>query len=291
MSHQTREFRPEADLGRTVDAFWMHARGTDRSDGSADDCREAAATLVPIIPDGCIDLIFRARPRPADGAIMEGELFVAGPNARVYTVAVEPGTCFVGVRLRPGMSRLLIDADPASLTRPEIAATQIDPAFAGLADRLCAAAGEPLRMMTILRAEVRRAAALNTRGRPPRSIRQAIAWLGQVDPATPVGAVARLLDRSPRSVHREVLAWTGLAPKTLARILRLQAALRRIRIEPDLSLGLIAHETGYADQAHMTRDFQRLAGSTPANWRLPLPENAVAAPSPICSRRGLPIGP
>ena len=36
------------------------------------------------------------------------------------------------------------------------------------------------------------------------------------------------------------------------------------RPEPKPSLAAVAHAAGYADQAHMTRDFRLLVGRTPA---------------------------
>jgi AraC-like DNA-binding protein len=46
-------------------------------------------------------------------------------------------------------------------------------------------------------------------------------------------------------------------------VLRFQ---RAIRLAPQIdSLGLLAAEAGYADQAHLTRECRRLAGITPSD--------------------------
>jgi len=60
-----------------------------------------------------------------------------------------------------------------------------------------------------------------------------------------------------------MLRWSGLAPKPLARILRLQRTLAALRAGR-LPLALIAAHMGYADQAHMNREMKVLAGATPA---------------------------
>ena len=53
--------------------------------------------------------------------------------------------------------------------------------------------------------------------------------------------------------------------KTFARTVRLQAALRRIAGGQPLADVAIA--CGYYDQPHMTRDFSRLAETSPAAWQ------------------------
>jgi AraC-like DNA-binding protein len=250
MSALAREFRPEPDLERIVDAFWVHDAGL-----------AAPGSTVRVLPDGCADLVFRSRRRLSDGAPVEAELFVAGAAVRAQAVPVEPGVCFVGVRFRPGMSGLLVDADQRALAGRDTVAGEVSPALARLADRLGATGGVPGTALSVLREEVRRAAAAGGRSRPPRRVREALALLG--GPAR-VDAVARAVGVAPRTLHRDVVAWTGLAPKTLARVLRFRAALARLGSTPPGSLARVAQELGYADQAHMAREFREFAGMPPS---------------------------
>ena len=55
----------------------------------------------------------------------------------------------------------------------------------------------------------------------------------------------------------------GLPPKAVARVLRFRRALRLLDAAGGLPLGQIAPDCGYYDQAHLNRDFRRLAGATP----------------------------
>ena len=77
-------------------------------------------------------------------------------------------------------------------------------------------------------------------------------------PARSAGAAGT----SPTSSRRS----TGSDPKAMARVLRFERA-RWMIVRPDRpTLATVAAECGYADQAHMTRDFQALAGASPMAW-------------------------
>lgn len=57
----------------------------------------------------------------------------------------------------------------------------------------------------------------------------------------------------------------GLAPKTAARIVRFDRA-RHALAAGTTAIADVAAMTGYADQAHLTREFAALAGCPPARW-------------------------
>ena len=59
------------------------------------------------------------------------------------------------------------------------------------------------------------------------------------------------------------MRWSGLSPKILARILRMQRTLAAIR-RGTAPLAHVALHMGYADQAHMTRELKDLSGYAPS---------------------------
>jgi hypothetical protein len=72
-------------------------------------------------------------------------------------------------------------------------------------------------------------------------------------------------DTSIRSVQRRVSHVTGLTANRIRQIVRAREAAERLRRgEPILD---VAHDMGYADQAHLTRDLKRLTGYTPGRTK------------------------
>jgi len=61
--------------------------------------------------------------------------------------------------------------------------------------------------------------------------------------------------------------FVGVPPKLMARIVRFDRAVRRLRSGAKVSWAALAAELGYYDQAHLVRDFQEFAGATPTDTR------------------------
>lgn len=80
-----------------------------------------------------------------------------------------------------------------------------------------------------------------------------------------VEAVAREVMLSPRQLRELMVAELGISPKRLCRQFRFDAVIARLAAGP-VVLADVAAEVGYADQAHLTREFRQMAGCTPTQW-------------------------
>ncbi|MCO5734228.1 AraC family transcriptional regulator [Rhizobium sp. SSA_523] len=61
-------------------------------------------------------------------------------------------------------------------------------------------------------------------------------------------------------------ASTGVAPHAWQMLVRIENA-KRLLSEEHMPLAAVASEAGFADQAHFTRSFRKLVGTTPARWK------------------------
>ncbi|MEO5833325.1 MAG: AraC family transcriptional regulator [Nakamurella sp.] len=110
---------------------------------------------------------------------------------------------------------------------------------------------------------------LRTRLQGDDSIRPELMWawdriVAGAVPAT--GALADEIGWSRGYFARVFAAEYGLRPKETVRVARFSRA--RIALgRPGASLADVAAQCGYADQAHLTREWRRLAGCTPSGWR------------------------
>lgn len=81
-----------------------------------------------------------------------------------------------------------------------------------------------------------------------------------------VGSLAQELGWSRKRLASRFREQVGLPAKACARILRFQRALRLLERNDGTPWAEIALACGYFDQAHLNRDFRRLAGSTPSEF-------------------------
>jgi AraC-like DNA-binding protein len=189
-----------------------------------------------ILPDGCLDLIWS-----------DGRLLVAGPDTVAHEMASPKGREYAGLRFRPGTGPSVFGVPAYELTDSRAALDEIWPhrLVASLADRVSEAADRTGALLEIARGRI------------------------EVDPVTdavveelrkgrPVARVAEAVGLSERQLLRRSLAAFGYGPKTLARVLRMEKALAMAA--SGVPAAEVAASTGYADQAHLSRDVKALAG-------------------------------
>ncbi|WNV75621.1 helix-turn-helix domain-containing protein [Geodermatophilus sp. DSM 44513] len=82
----------------------------------------------------------------------------------------------------------------------------------------------------------------------------------------PVAEVARRVGWSARHLTVRFRAETGLRPKEAARVVRFDRARRALAVHPRPDLAGLAAAAGYADQAHLCREWRAFTGLAPLRW-------------------------
>lgn len=93
-----------------------------------------------------------------------------------------------------------------------------------------------------------------------------------------IDQIAKRFSISPRHVQRLTHRYIGVPPLAIIRRYRLQEAAERIREDGSLTIGQLAADLGYADQAHFTRDFCQVLGLAPVEYRRGLRADVPSAP-------------
>jgi AraC-like DNA-binding protein len=177
-------------------------------------------------------------------------LLVAGPDTRAHLVTGEPGRTMIGIRFASGFGPSVLGVPANELTNQRVELEAIWPAgdVRRMEDRL-ASSGEPEAVLEAIAMEARRD---DHRG-------PAIAEMArQLRAGIPIWRVADALGFSERQIRRRSFEAFGYAPKTLARILRLNGAIALAR--SGLRFVDVAVDSGYADQAHLAREVREFAG-------------------------------
>jgi AraC-like DNA-binding protein len=94
------------------------------------------------------------------------------------------------------------------------------------------------------------------------------AWRRLRETAGGIGVqeLAQQVGWSRRHLTDRFTAEYGLAPKVAARVMRFEQAVGRLKRDPTIRLAELSAELGYADQAHLTREWNAIAGCSPRQW-------------------------
>jgi AraC-like DNA-binding protein len=198
--------------------------------------------------------------------------FVAGLDDAPVLTAHGGEQSGVQLGLSPLLAGMVFGLPAAELTREVV---RIDDVLGHdgreLCERLPAAPDWDARFRLVDRWLLRRLDA----ARPPHAgVAGAWSQLTASGGRTGIAALARDLGWSRRHLTERFRAEVGLPPKAYARILRFQRARELIAKGGRGTLGQIAIEAGYYDQAHLNRDFRELAGRPPT--QLPFVQDGLA---------------
>lgn len=233
-----------------------------------------------VLPTGTMHLALRLGGPPlrlyagADDRIgvAVGHAVVGGVRDAFYVRQTGLPGGSVGAQLEPGAALALFGATAGELAgRHTLLEDVWGHAAPLLLERLQEAPGAHQRM-DLLESELLARLAAATAPHPG----VALALLRLSNGASVADAV-----RASGLSHRHLLlrfrAFTGLAPKQHGRILRLQDAVQALR-RSALELAEVSALSGFADQAHFTREFRAFAGLTPLAWRRARPGHTHHVP-------------
>ena len=80
----------------------------------------------------------------------------------------------------------------------------------------------------------------------------------------PVSQVAAAAHATVRTLERKFRQSSGHTVKDVSGLMRFEQVRIHLWLYPDDSLAGLALELGYTDQAHLSREFKRYSGTTPA---------------------------
>jgi AraC-like DNA-binding protein len=233
-----RELDPSGDVYSLVACRWMRQTA-----------EEDPGDPVLILPDGCVDLLWR-----------EGELILAGLDKAARPAPVSPGERILGLRLRPGMAGAVLGMPASEVLDVHVKLEELlgEPATE-LAERLAESEDDEAAFGLLEKAVGSRI----QNGGPDPLVLAATRRLGF--PGVRVDQLAEALGISDRQLRRRFHQAVGYGPKTLDRVLRFRRLVAQTGAvaEGESDLARLAADLGYADQAHMTRDCLRLSGLTP----------------------------
>jgi AraC-like DNA-binding protein len=192
----------------------------------------------------------------------DGRSRVHGVITRTFTRVIEGKGRVVGTKFRPGGFRPFLRDDVSTLTDRQLTLGEVFGA-SNLEERVLAHDDHDEAIAVI---------ETFLRGRGPQgdeTIARVAAIVEQTAADRTITRVEQLVERfdiGKRQLQRLFSAYVGVTPKWVIQRYRLHEAADRAASGGAIDWAGIAHDLGYADQAHFIRDFKRLVGRTPAEY-------------------------
>jgi len=248
---QHREFDPPGELRDTIKCFWHNIRDFG-----------ALQSAFEVQPDGYAEIIFyfgshcsiscngALQPLPSPfmmGLLNQPAVFYTQGRLEIIGVRCFPWTVFDLLGLPPGKDGVRVFEHP----------------IAGLQDELnkCIHAGRIDEAV----AEVKR---YFTDARQPAGNDSTLSKAGvamrEANGTMPVSEVAAAAHATVRTLQRKFRQSSGYSVKDVSGLMRFEQVRNYLWRYPEANLAGLAYELGYTDQSHLSREFKRYSGATPA---------------------------
>lgn len=241
-------FAPPADLADVTASLW-----TGRWD-----LRGQLPHTTEILGDPCVHVVFEEGDAGVDARVV-------GVWTRLWRRTLEGRGRVLGAKLQVGAARAFFDVSAHALS------SRITPLRDLVGDESLALQRDVLGAGSDGAAFARLCAWLRARRRPADAadVSLAVALAREVVRDPTITDVATLCARGgmcERALQRLFRAHVGASPKWVIRRNRLQEAALRIERGEAASIASLAASLGYADQAHLARDFKAAVGKSPRDF-------------------------
>ncbi len=181
------------------------------------------------------------------GLLNKPVTFYATNRLEIIAVRCFPWTVFDLLGLPPGKDRVRIFEHPIAQLQPTlnklVNAGRIDDAVAGV-KQYCL--------------DARRQVAIDS------MLFKAGVAMREANGTMPVTRVAAAAHATVRTLERNFKQSSGYTVKDVSGLMRFEQVRNQLWLNPNSKIAGLAAELGYTDQSHLSREFKRYSGTTPA---------------------------
>ena len=249
MRHQ--EFEPPEELRDSIRCFWHNTRDLGGEESQFEVLPDGYAEIIFLLGSPCSVVsagVLRPLPSPfLMGLLNQPVVFSAKHRLEILGVRCFPWAVLDLLGLPSGGSGVRTFEHPIAALQPGLR----QHVLAGRVD-------EALFLMKQYFLTLRSNIAMDT------LLFRAGAAMRQAHGALPVSRVAAAAHATVRTLERKFKQSSGHTVKDVAGVMRFEQVRNRLWLQPDSDLAVLALEWGYTDQSHLSREFKRYSGTTPA---------------------------
>jgi len=248
MKMQHQEFEPPEELRDTIKCFWYNTRDFGEQQ-----------TSFEVVPDGYAEIIFyfgsitysaSTQPLPSPfmmGLLNQPALFYTKNRLEIIGIRCFPWTVFDLLGIPSGKGGVQTFEHPIAQLQPVlnelIRVGRLEEALAQVKQYFLDARSGIATSSMLFKAGV--------------AMRKSNGTL-------PVSQVAAAAHATVRTLERNFKQSSGHTVKDVSALMRFEQVRNHLWHYSDTNIAGLAHELGYTDQSHLSREFKRYSGTTPA---------------------------
>ena len=249
MQHQ--EFAPPEELRNTIKCFWYNKMDFEELPSSFEVQPDGYAEIIFHFGSGCsIATKEGLQPLPSPfmmGLLNQPAVFYTQNQLEIIGIRCFPWTVFDLLGLSSGKGGVRVFEHP-------IAQLQALLAKWIQAGRIGEAVAEVSQYFVQARARIASDSMLGKAG----------VAMQKANGTLPVSQVAAAAHATVRTLERKFKQAAGHTVKDVSGLMRFEQVRNHLWWHPKANLAGLAQELGYTDQAHLSREFKRYSGTTPA---------------------------
>jgi AraC-like DNA-binding protein len=251
-----KEYLPNPLLKNYVDCYW--------SQSSSGHEIVKTALIDKILPDGCIDIIFRKSVNSF--GVLPIYSYVVGTMTTAIDVPRGQDE-IVAVRFRPGGAVPFLNITAHSLTDDFLELTSIlGDRTRSLGDKIFS---EQVMLKRIQLLECFLVAEIDSRIGEKSNFSKALSSIENTYGLSTIDQLSHNWGKSTRQLERLFLNHVGVTPKTYLKVKRFQGLIHEFKTSAHQANWVdFAIKYGYFDQSHLIRDCKTLTRLTPEKYRL-----------------------
>ncbi len=229
-SHQL----PSEKLSEYINKYWTAHNPTDEY------------IEVPIVPDGCIDIIFK-----------NGEAFLSGLMKTTQVITIHPDDKYFGIQFKPYAVALLFDEDMSYFNDMFKPLDKIDATLTKELSFLMQSKQNPYSKLNVY------FEAYFVKHKVDSLLLNAIEGIKSSDGNIGIADLCDVLNIHQKKLERVFVSQVGVSPKQFSKIVRFYKTHRVLLEEGTDNPTQKVLDNGYFDQAHFNRDFKKFTGVSP----------------------------
>jgi AraC-like DNA-binding protein len=251
LNMQHKEFEAPEELRDTIKCFWYNRRDSGELPSGFEVTPDGYAEIIFHFGSGCsisYNGVYQTLPSPfIMGLLNQPVLITSQGILEIIGIRCYPWTVFDLLGLPPGKHEVHRFQHPIaqlqSTLNKLIQANQIDEAVAVVKHYFINAQSSIGTDSMLFKAGVA---------------------MGRANGTMPVSEVAEAAHATVRTLERRFKQSSGFTVKDVSGLMRFEQVRNKLWLYPGSNIAGLAQELGYADQSHLSREFKRYSGTTPA---------------------------